>query len=76
MQGFYVNMVYHSFAVKSGGDPTVLDEPSWVQAWVALMKQVQQSDVCKVTLPVLPMEFSMSLAGGVHCHAGQPDPAV
>lgn len=48
-QGFYVNMVYHSFAVKDGGDTAVLNEPSWVQSWVALMKQVQQSDVCEVS---------------------------
>ena len=51
MQGFYVNMVYHSFAVKYGGDTAVLDESSWVQDWIALMKQVQESDVCEVRLP-------------------------
>lgn len=51
MQGFYVNMVYHSYPITHGGDKAVLDEPGWVADWVALMKQVQQSDVCKVSAP-------------------------
>lgn len=51
MQGFYVNMVYHSYSIKYGGDKAVLDEAGWVADWVALMKQVQQSDVCKFSTP-------------------------
>ena len=47
MQGFYVNMVYHSYAL---GDNSVLNEPAWVQDWVGLMKQVLLSDVCQVCL--------------------------
>ena len=48
MQGFYVNMVYHSYAMTYGGDNSVLNEPGWVQSWVGLLKQVLQSDVCQV----------------------------
>lgn len=46
-QGFYVNMVYHSYAMAYGGDTAVLNETGWVQDWVNLMTQVQKSDVCK-----------------------------
>jgi hypothetical protein len=48
MQGFYVNMVYHSYAMAYGGDKAVLNETGWVQDWVSLMTQVQESDVCQV----------------------------
>ena len=48
LQGFYVNMVYHSYAMTYGGDNSVLNEPGWVQSWVALLKQVLESDVCQV----------------------------
>ena len=49
MQGFYVSIVYHSFSIKYGGDVSVLDEAAWLARWVALMKQVLESDVCKVS---------------------------
>ncbi|KAL0047433.1 hypothetical protein WJX82_003298 [Trebouxia sp. C0006] len=46
-QGFYVNMVYHSYAMAYGGDKAVLNETGWVQDWVSLMTQAQESDVCQ-----------------------------
>ena len=50
IQGFYMNMVYHSYAITYGGDTAVLNETGWVQDWVSLMTQVLESDVCKVCL--------------------------
>lgn len=49
MQGFYVSVTYHSFSIKFGGDVSVLDEAGWLAEWVALMKQILESDVCKVS---------------------------
>lgn len=49
MQGFYLSMAYHSFSIKYGGHVSVLDEAAWLAHWVALMQQVLESDVCKVS---------------------------
>lgn len=58
MQGFYVSMAYHSFSIKYGGDVSVLNEAAWLARWVALMQQVLESDVCKVSKIAL---------SGMHC---------
>lgn len=42
-------MVYHGFSIKWGGDPSVLDKDAWLAEWVALLKQVLASGVCKVS---------------------------
>lgn len=69
MQGFYVNMVYHSYAIAYGGDKAVLNETGWVQDWVSLMTQVQESDVCQVhACLALPLSTSRVL----HCCLQSP----
>ena len=46
MQGFYVNIDYHSNNYTNqiaGGDGSIFDKPTWTQTWVYLLETIVKS---------------------------------
>ena len=50
VQGFYVALVYHGISIAYGGDSAIQNKDSWIDDWVALVRQVLKSGACEVSM--------------------------